>query len=296
MKNEGLVERLIQTSIASASILGAMFWTGGKWQIFLFVFGLMVTTFAIIGFCPLYKIFKINISSQRIFLSKKQKIIIIAYAAILLLAGSWASIFFSKKFFVEDFNRMNVSYKQTLFETGQEKEKESRDNYAKLIVAYAQFENKYQSYKPFTLKGDIKFEKDLNNIDLIIQKAGMDINESKLKEAHLELEKVRPITQDIFKRNGFSMLSIALVDFHDAMEKVLDGANDKDAQVVIETYDEANIKLEAVEQEANDQEIQAIRKNLDEVLRLAKNGELEKMPAQGAALKSSFVKVYLVRG
>ncbi|EKD58350.1 MAG: hypothetical protein ACD_56C00146G0009 [uncultured bacterium] len=296
MKNEGFIERLIQTSIGVASFLGSIFWIGGRWQIFLFAFGLMVTTFAIIGFCPLYKIFKIKISSQRMLLSKKQKIIILVYACALLLAGSWASIFFSKKFFIEDFNRMNVSYKQTLFETGQEEEKESRDNYDKLVVSYAQFKNKYQSYEPFPLKGDDKFEKDLKDIDLIIQEAGENIRGNNLKGAHLELEKVRLITQDILKRNGFSMLSIALVDFHDAMEKVLEGANNKDAQAVIRTYEEADIKLKAVESEANDSEIQAIRKNLDEILKMAKNGELEKMSSQSATLKNSFVKVYIFRG
>ena len=49
-----------------------------------------------------------------------------------------------------------------------------------------------------------------------------------LHEAHLELEKVRPVFQEMFKRNGFSLLSVALVDFHDAMEVMLDAANAKD--------------------------------------------------------------------
>lgn len=296
MKNEGFVERLIQASIASVSFLGAIFWTGGKWQIFLSVFGLMVATFAIIGFCPLYKIFKINISAKRMLLSKKQRIIIFIYASVFLLAGSWASIFFSKKFFVEDFNKMNKDYKQALYETGQEKNIEAEENYGKLVLSYGDFESKYQAYQPFALKKDSDFKNDLKKINIIIQNAGDYIASGKLKDAHLELEKVRPITQDIFKRNGFSMLAISLVDFHDSMEKVLDASNAKDGAGVIKAYEEADTKLSAVEQEANDSEIQNIRKNLDTMLELAKSGNVEKMPDQAAILKSSFVKVYLVRG
>jgi type IV secretory pathway VirJ component len=80
-----------------------------------------------------------------------------------------------------------------------------------------------------------------------------------LHAAHLDLEKVRPVFQEMFKRNGFSMLSIALVDFHDAMELAMDAANAKNASKVIELYTPISEKLKAVEAEANDAEIQTIR-------------------------------------
>ncbi|MBK9714798.1 MAG: hypothetical protein IPO81_26380 [Kouleothrix sp.] len=92
------------------------------------------------------------------------------------------------------------------------------------------------------------------------------------------------------------MLSISLVDFHDAMELILDPANAKDAQQVIAIYPQVSEKLRAVEAEANDAEIQAIRANLDGLLSLARSGALDALPAQAGTLKSSFVKVYLVRG
>ena len=100
----------------------------------------------------------------------------------------------------------------------------------------------------------------------------------------------------IFKRNGFSMLSISLVDFHDAMELILDPANAKDPQQVIAIYPQVSEKLRAVEAEANDAEIQAIRANLDALLSLAQQGAADVLPEQAGKLKSSFVKVYLVRG
>jgi hypothetical protein len=92
------------------------------------------------------------------------------------------------------------------------------------------------------------------------------------------------------------MLSIALVDFHDVMELILDAANAKDPQKVIALYPQLEEKLKAVEQVTNDDEIQAIRKNLDELLKLAQDNKIEELPGKADKLKSSFVKVYLKRG
>ena len=61
-------------------------------------------------------------------------------------------------------------------------------------------------------------------------------------------------------------------------------------------YPQVNEKLQVVEAEANDAEIQTIRTNLNELLNLAETGAVDELPAQGDRLKSSFVKVYLQRG
>ena len=296
MKNEGIIERSIQTTIAITALIGAYFWTTGVWQIVLFLFAMAVGTFAVIGFCPLYVLIGKNANCSIEKLTNKKKLFLFVYAAVLLMAGSYGSIFFTKKIFVEDFNVMNKDYKQTLFETGQERRKESKENYDKLVVSYAIFENKYLAYHPYSLRSDKSLNSDFKNIEEIIRNAKNGIYEGDLKTMHLEFEKIRPITQEMFKRNGFSMLAITLVDFHDSMEKVLDKANERDAAGVITAYAEANDKLVAVEVEANDGEIKLIRKNLEDVLQLAKSGDVQKMPAKAAELKSSFVKVYLVRG
>jgi hypothetical protein len=90
-----------------------------------------------------------------------------------------------------------------------------------------------------------------------------------LKESHLDFEKVRPIFQDILKRNNFSMLAVSLVDFHDVMGKVIGAADVKKPADVLMAYKEADEKLKAVEEVANDSEIIAIRQKLDEVKNLA---------------------------
>lgn len=295
MKNEGFIERGIQLSLSAALLNVAFFWLGGYWAILVGLLASVMGIFALIGFCPLYLILGIKREQTREKLLRKKIIVAILFFMI-LVGGAYASNFFTKKLFITDFNAMNTFYKQTLFETGQEKKAESLVNYMALREAYAKFSQKYAVRKPYVIRGDASFDKDLILISSLIENVEKDIKDGDLKKAHLELEKVRPITQEIFKRNGFSMLAISLVDFHDSMEKVLEEAEQKNAVGVIATYAEANSKLLAVEAENNDQEIQIIRKKLEVVLQSAKEGKIDELPGQAAELKSSFVKVYLKRG
>lgn len=191
---------------------------------------------------------------------------------------------------------MNNFYKQTLFQTGKAERDKAIANYEKLLPAFRLFQNKYRSYQPVALRGDQNLGPDLAKVDQILLEVNELVRTSDLHQAHLDLEKVRPVFQDIFKRNGFSLLSVALVDFHDAMEMVLEAANAKDSEKTMALYPQANEKLQAVEAEANDEEVQAIRKNLDTVFASAKNGQKDVLPAQAQQLKSSFIQVYLKRG
>jgi hypothetical protein len=89
---------------------------------------------------------------------------------------------------------------------------------------------------------------------------------------------------------------VALVDFHDEMELILDAANAQEAAKVVALYPEVSAKLQVIEAETNDAEIQTIRQNLESLLSLAQEGRADELPAQAGELKSSFVKVYLKRG
>jgi len=295
-KNEGPIERGIQIVIFISAFLGAFFWLSGGWKILLLVFAGMVMFFSIVGFCPLYFFIGKKSKQANDELTGKNIIWLFVLGLLIFSGGAYASNFFSKKFFIEEFNVMNKYYKQTLFETGQGKRSEAQENYAKLINEYAVFENKYSTYQPYVLRQDSKFVTDLQKIESIIADIKSEVESGDLQKAHVGLEAVRPIMQDIFKRNGFSMLAVALVDFHDAMEKVLESANVKNSAEVMENYSEADAKLKAVEEENDDAEIQAIRENLDEIFELAKNNQVEELPKKASELKSSFVKVYLKRG
>lgn len=297
LQNENLLDRLIRVVLGELFLLLAYFWFGGTLSLVFYILGAIALFTAISGFCPVYKILNFNTLIK--YQDKLSKKIIYLFVIILILlptVGSYYSNFFTKKFFLEDYNRMNNYYKQTLFNTGKDKRSESIENYEKLVIEYKKFDDKYSVYHPYIIKNDIRFNDDLKKVAENFANANNDIYNGNLPELHKKFEEVRPVFQDILKRNDFSMLAVALVDFHDIMEEIIAAADAKNAQLVIDIYVKVDEKLKAVEEAANDDEIKAIRANLDSLLDLAKNNKLEDLSKKAAELKSSFIKVYLKRG
>lgn len=293
--NENWIDRTLRAFMGLAFLQLAYFWLGGLWATVFYLLSAIMFLTAVVGFCPLYKVLGLRNSKQ----SNAGKVWLTLAGLVFmtqLVAGSYASHFFSKKFYIKDFNVMNSHYKQVLFFSAQENRAKAVENYDQLVVSYAAFENKYLSYHPHALKGDTQFNDDLIRIEGILTGAADNVHRGDLLQAHLALEKVRPVFQNIFKRNNFSMLAVTLVDFHDNMELILAAATQQDATRVQALYPQVNKKLQAIEAEANDAEIQAIRSNLDTLLTLAESGAVDQLSAQGGKLKSSFVKVYLQRG
>jgi len=297
MRNESTFDRMVRAFAGLALILIGFFWLGGVWPYLLYGVGGILLLTSIVGVCPLYRVCPISTYRKEAKpVSRMTLALFIVILGALLIGGGYASNFFSKKIFLEEYNAMNTYYKQALFYSGNNDRTQAVQNYDQLVAAYGDFQMKYTAYHPYVIKGDAQFNADLTHIATIITDAAPLIRTGDLHEAHLTLEGVRPAFQDIFKRNDFSMFAIALVDFHDAMESILDAANAKDAQQIISLYPQVSDRLKAVESESNDAEIQAIRKNLDGVLQLAQAGQGEELVKKAADLKSSFVKVYLTRG
>ena len=281
--------------LAVLLFLGGFFWVGGIAQVSLLVLAGILAFTALSGFCPLYLPF--GVSTFRRGVTPRVPLLIALMALLaLLLGGSFGSDFFTKKFFLEDYNAMNGYYKQTLFYTGQENRVDANEQYTKLVPAYDAFLSKYTTYHPFAFRADKELDTDLVRIAVMIALVEEDVKSGDLKAAHVALEGVRPIFQDILKRNDFSLLAVTLVDFHDAMEVIIARADAKDASGVVASYEMVSEKLKAVEAEANDAEIHAIRTQLEALLTLGNAGDAEGLSAAAAALKSSFVKVYLKRG
>jgi len=195
--------------------------------------------------------------------------------------------------FLQDFSQVNDPYKKTLFATGQGQRNESINYYENLTTFLMAFQEKYKDYRPQEIKSDTQFTGDMSNVSSIISGVRDEIYTGNLTEAHKTLEVVRPVFQGILTRNHLLPLSVALVDFHDAMELVLAAANNKDASGVMETYPKADEKLKAVESINDESGIKAIRANLDAVMNLAKENKTGELPAKAAELKASYVIVYL---
>ncbi|MFN8493597.1 MAG: DUF2892 domain-containing protein [Caldilineaceae bacterium] len=297
MRNESTFDRMVRAFGGLSLILVGFFWLGGVWPFVLYLLGAILLLTSIVGVCPLYRVCPISTYRKAAKpVSRMTMALFILLLGALLIGGGYASNFFSKKIFLEEYNAMNTYYKQALFYSGNNDRTQAVQNYEQLVVAYGDFQAKYTTYHPYIIKGDAQFNADLARISGIITNAAPLIHTGDLHEAHVTLEGVRPAFQEIFKRNDFSMFAIALVDFHDAMELILDAATAKDPQKIITLYPQVSDRLKAVESESNDAEIQAIRKNLDGVLQLAQAGQSEELAKKAADLKSSFVKVYLTRG
>ena len=98
------------------------------------------------------------------------------------------------------------------------------------------------------------------------------------------------------KRNIFSLLSIALVDIHDAIEMILGAANAKSVAGVTSIYPSVSDKLKVIAAESDNGDIQDIRQTPEALLATAQSGDSESLPGKGDALKNNFIKVYLRRG
>ena len=297
MTNIRSIDRFLRIVLGVALLQLGYFWLASPWSWLAYAAAVIMFVTAALRFCPIYKLFGLKPAAAD---GKPIGALGIGLAAIVLVAliggGSYASAFLTRKFFLEDFNAMNHFYKQTLFLTGKEQRPEAVANLDQLKPAFAAFTAKYSTYRPYDLKGDKQLESDFATVGKILTDVEPLVRSGDLHQAHLDLEKVRPVFQDVFKRNGFSMLAVALVDFHDAMELILTAANDRDTAKIGTLYPEISDKLNVVEAEANDDEIKAIRTALEDVLSTAKAAQLEALPAKGDTLKTSFVKVYLKRG
>jgi len=226
----------------------------------------------------------------------KVTLILAGISLAILVIGSYVSITITRKKFLEDFNRMNGYYKQALFLTGQSKRDEAKQQYDLWRTAFGEFSKKYATYRPLAIRADAKFSSDLNTVEEIITAAKDGVYTGDLPATHKQLETVRPIFQEMFKRNNFSMLSMALVDFHDLMEKTIAAADAKDSQSLLASYPEVDNALKAIEKEDNSSEVQTIRKNLEELKSLANENNSNALSAKAAELKTSFIKVYLKKG
>ncbi|OIO30370.1 hypothetical protein AUJ77_03260 [Candidatus Nomurabacteria bacterium CG1_02_43_90] len=298
-KNEGVLDRMSRVILAELFFLGGFFWVGGVFHFVLYFLAFVMLGTAITGFCGLYKV--LGFSTKELVRKdlEKSKILLGIFIFILsfiALVGSYTSNFFTKKFFLEDYATVNQFYKQALYATGQNDIAGVDKNYPALVSSYKVFLSKYKNYRPYVVSQDTQFEGDLVAISSIITNTKERITAGDLTEAHLELEKVRPLFQGILKRNGFSMLAISLVDFHDSMEKIILAADEKNSALVLDVYTEVSVKLAVVEGEVNDNEIQSIRQKLEELVTLAHENKKDALSGKAAELKSSFVKVYLKRG
>ena len=232
MKNILPLDRFLRLLLAIVLFEAAYFWLSGTLQLLAYGVGAVMFLTAASRICPMYKVMGVGGSDAACSVQPSLWVRVLAVLALLgaIVGGCYGSDFLTRKIFLEDFNAMNHFYKQTLFLTGKGEREKAIANYDQWVPALEKFQNKYSTYRPYTLRNDAQFSADLVQVKGMMQAVEEGVKTGDLQQAHLDLEKVRPVFQQLFKRNGFSMLAVALVDFHDSMELILDSANAKNAE------------------------------------------------------------------
>ena len=113
MFNENMIDRFIRLLLGLGLFQLAFFWLTGLGQGVAYLLGGVMIITALVGFCPLYRLF--GLSTYRAEARPLAKVWVVAglfLLAVVLVGGSYGSSFFSRKFFLEDFNQMNAFYKQ----------------------------------------------------------------------------------------------------------------------------------------------------------------------------------------
>jgi hypothetical protein len=226
------------------------------------------------------------------------RMLVLSYVAVGLLGilGGIVSDFWTTRIFLGDFASINGPYKDALFLTGQGKRDEALQALAQYADEYERFTKKYAVYRPVVVRGDGEFERSMRDAGRLVLAAVFAVDQGLLEEGHQVLERVRPIYQDMQRRNGISPLSVALVDFHDAMELVLDAANERDVDEVRATVSELERLMGEILEIDTSSDIRTIASAVQDVRQAAEQGDADRLPGLGASLKSAFVKVYLARG
>lgn len=290
-KNENTTDRLLRLFVSGLFFIGWYLWLWGLLEISALLIGTILLFTSLSWICPLYPLIKFRTTHYKNF---SQRINIILLVSIFIVFGifSYASVFFSTKFFIEDFNQVNNTYKQLLFNTWKEKRQESIQYYDTFMPEFQQFWEKYLTYKPFKIKFDSQFDTDIKKINSVAVSLKDWVYTGSLWETHKSLENIRYILQDMLKRNWFSLSTMSLVDFHDIMEVLIEAADNNNTQGILDNYTAADEKLKAVE-EYNLPWVDKIRENLEKLVTLSKDGKQAELSKQAWELKSSFIKVYL---
>ena len=296
--NVGTTDRYIRISISAMAFIAGYFWLSGAGQITAYVVGFAALATGLFSYCGLYTLCNTSTcqTAPAKTVSGKTTGLILGLFIVLIAVGSYASIFATRKKFLESFNHMNGFYKQTLFLTGQSKRDEARVQYDLLVAAYSDFSNSYALYRPYVLREDVKFSQDIQSVREIISSVKDGVYNGDLSQTHKQLEAVRPIFQELFKRNGFSMESMALVDFHDLMETLIAKADEKDAAGVLKSYIPASEALQIVEKEDSSEGVVKIRTALEVLKKDAELQNVDALSKDAADLKKQFIVVYLLKG
>lgn len=200
MKNLGTRDRLFRVILAEICIIIAFFWVTIEWQIPLYLIGCLMLLQAATASCSFQTLpgwDRCDIIRRR---DKNIKTAFVVAALLLAAAGSYASAVMTKNIFLDDLGKVNESYVLALQSAGQGQKENITMRYGNLESAFAAFQDKYSKYRPLTVKFDVNFTAQMNNISAAISGSKDDILKGNLTAGQKELMKAGPIIEKMQDR------------------------------------------------------------------------------------------------
>lgn len=125
------------------------------------------------------------------------------------------------------YSSYHSAYKKVLFATGQNSP-ESSD----LMVSFKSNLQSLASLSDTPYSEDVDYVSDIDKIVVLTDEASSLIDSSNLEAAHSKLEELRPIWQDIFKRNNVYSRTFYMTEFHEVMEGVVEAVGTDELDLV----------------------------------------------------------------
>jgi len=203
--NTGFNDRIVRFVVAITFFIIAFFWVSGVLEFLFYLFGALILITSFTGVCRIYKILGISSCKKEKFPARKSKtylIVILILAWIIL--GSYLSIYFTDKIFLSDFEKFSSPYKQTLVYTEQNNHDKAVDYYGVFKLNFESFKSKYSKYRPFSIRYDNQFDRDIILISSTIKSSDKTIDSSNLTIANQQLKEIDFVLADILKRNGLN--------------------------------------------------------------------------------------------
>ena len=224
---------------------------------------------------------------------KKQKILFaVLLIPVLLWIESSVSIRMTEKRFMVDLQNVNDAYYNFLIATKQNDEAIAGEAYSILIDTYKQYEKKYRTYRPYSIRNDKKFVQDTQNVREIFVGAKDSISSSGSYETiRTDLEPVRALWRELLKRNNFPPLDGLFLDLAGVVGFMIDASQKKDSAEVVRRYQRADEIMKSIEKLDSSDDIATFRKTLDLVFWLAKQEKLEELGKSYPLLLNDFQKI-----
>ncbi|MFA5258802.1 MAG: DUF2892 domain-containing protein [Candidatus Pacearchaeota archaeon] len=201
--NTGFNDRIVRFVLAITFFIIAFFWVYGVLEFLFYSLGALILITSFTGVCKIYNILGISSCKREKIPSKKSRTyLFVILILVWIFLGSYLSIYFTDKIFLSDFEKFSSPYRQTLVYTGQNDHNNSIDYYGVFKLNFDSFKHKYSNYRPFSIRYDNEFDRDIIQISSVIINSDKTIDSNNLTIANQQLKEIDSVLEEMLTRNG----------------------------------------------------------------------------------------------